>query len=63
MGARFLKKIPERVINRTDMFQRVERKAKPAMTSVLTQSSRAVLLYNWFLPVIRKFELIESPDD
>ena len=47
------RKIPERVLNRTDTFQRAERKAKPAKTKVLPLSSRELLLYNWFLPVIR----------
>ena len=30
---------------------------------MLTPSSREVLLYNWSLPVIRKFKFIEISDD
>ena len=54
VDARFLKeKYPKGFSYRTDTFQRMERKAKSAMTKVLPLSSRELLLYNWFLPVIR----------
>ena len=64
VDARFLKKrIPERVLNKTDTFQRMERKAKSAMTKVLTPSSRELLLYNWYLPVIRTLKSLEHSND
>ena len=55
-------KIPERVINRTDMSQWVEGKAKPAKTDVLTSSSRELLLKLVFTSD-QSFGDIRRPDD
>ena len=41
----------------------MERKAKFATMNVLTRSNRAMLLENWFLPVISKLKLIELAND
>ena len=64
----YLKKLTrESVLYRTDTFQWVEIKAKPVMRKRkerinLSQQGSAVP-YNWFLPVISGFELIESAND
>ena len=55
-------KIPERVINRTDMSRWAEGKAKPAKTDVLTPSSRELLLKLVFTSD-QSFGDIRRPDD
>jgi hypothetical protein len=61
----YFKKITrESVLYRTDTFQWVEEKSETCVKECvnLIQQGSAVL-YNWFLPVIRKFELIELSND
>ena len=65
MGARLIKKITHQsVLYRTDMFQWVEKKDETCVKERvnLIQQGSAVL-YSWFLPVIRGFELIEQAND
>jgi len=61
----YLKKITRKsVLYRTDTFQWVEEKNETCVKECvnLIQQGNAVL-YNWFLPVIRKFEYIELSND
>ena len=61
----YLKKITlKSVLYRTDTFQWVEEKNETCVKECvnLIQQGNAVL-YNWFLPVIRKFEYIELSND
>ena len=56
------RKTPERVqIERTLLAG--QDKGAVRDDGMLTPSSREVLLYNWSLPVIRKFKSIEISDD
>ena len=61
----YLKKVTRKsVLYRTDTFQWVEEKNETCVKECvnLIQQGNAVL-YNWFLPVIRKFEYIELSND